>query len=163
MDQSTPQQPSRKKTILSLTVLVVLTGIVFWIFQRHWAEISAALAQLRFWQVLLVLAVGLTYPVLEGLVSWVIIRSRMPGFTVRQALELVGEPLAGRAGPAVRLGPIRRKAAGPVRMGSSICIAAVNLNSGARSFPKAKTLLVQNDHHRFASASPTRGGGIAKQ
>ena len=43
MDQSTPQQPSRKKTILSLTVLVVLTGIVFWIFQRHWAEISAAL------------------------------------------------------------------------------------------------------------------------
>ena len=87
MDQSTPQQPSRKKTILSLTVLVVLTGIVFWIFQRHWAEISAALAQLRFWQVLLVLAVGLTYPVLEGLVSWVIIRSRMPGFTVRQALE----------------------------------------------------------------------------
>ena len=51
------------------------------------AEISAALAQLRFWQVLLVLAVGLTYPVLEGLVSWVIIRSRMPGFTVRQALE----------------------------------------------------------------------------
>ena len=87
MDQSTPQQPSRKKTILSLTVLVVLTGIVFRIFQRHWAEISAALAQLRFWQVLLVLAVGLTYPVLEGLVSWVIIRSRMPGFTVRQALE----------------------------------------------------------------------------
>ena len=87
MDQSTPQQPSRKKTILSLTVLVALTGIVFWIFQRHRAEISAALAQLRFWQVLLVLAVGLTYPVLEGLVSWVIIRSRMPGFTVRQALE----------------------------------------------------------------------------
>ena len=87
MDQSTPQQPSRKKTILSLTVLVVLTGIVFWIFQRHWAEISDALAQLRFWQVLLVLAVGLTYPVLEGLVSRVIIRSRMPGFTVRQALE----------------------------------------------------------------------------
>ena len=75
MDQSTPQQPSRKKTILSLTVLVVLTGIVFWIFQRHWAEISAALAQLRFWQVLLVLAVGLTYPVLEGLVSYVIVRS----------------------------------------------------------------------------------------
>ena len=90
MDQSTPQQPSRKKTILSLTVLVVLTGIVFWIFQRHWAEISAALAQLRFWQVLLVLAVGLTYPVLEGLVSWVIIRSRMPGFTVRQALDRNG-------------------------------------------------------------------------
>ena len=33
--------------------------------------------------------------------------------TARQ-LPLVGEPLAGRAGPAVRLGPIGRKAAGPV-------------------------------------------------
>ena len=29
-----------------------------------------------------------------------------------------GEPLAGRANPAVRMGPIWRKAAGPVRMGS---------------------------------------------
>ena len=88
--------------------------------------------------------------------------------------------MAGRAGPAVRLGPIGRKAAGPVRIGSSIRIAAVNLNSGARSFPEAKTLLVQNDHHRLASGRPpsvairdislrpegvfpTRGGGIAKQ
>ena len=32
---------------------------------------------------------------------------------------LVGEPLAGRVSPAVRIGPIGRKAAGPVRMGSS--------------------------------------------
>ena len=32
---------------------------------------------------------------------------------------LVGEPLAGRVSPAVRIGPIGRKAPGPVRMGSS--------------------------------------------
>lgn len=84
---SAPQQPSRKKTLISLTVLVVLTGVVFYIFKSHWAEISAALAQLNAGQVALVLAVGLTYPVLEGIVSWVIIRSRMPDFTIRQALE----------------------------------------------------------------------------
>nr|DAV89130.1 MAG TPA: hypothetical protein [Caudoviricetes sp.] len=32
---------------------------------------------------------------------------------------LVGEPLAGRAGSAVRVGPMGRKAEDPVRMGSS--------------------------------------------
>lgn len=84
---SAPQQPSRKKAWISLAVLLVLTGVVFWIFKSHWAEISSALAQLNVWQVVLVLVVGLTYPVLEGLVSWVIIRSRMPDFTIRQALE----------------------------------------------------------------------------
>ncbi len=57
-----PQQPSRKKAILSLLVLLALTCIVVFIFSRHWAEISTALAQLSFWQVLLVLAIGLTYP-----------------------------------------------------------------------------------------------------
>ena len=63
MEQTnTPQQPSRKKAILSLLVLLALTCIVVFIFSRHWAEISTALAQLSFWQVLLVLAIGLTYP-----------------------------------------------------------------------------------------------------
>ena len=67
MEQTnTPQQPSRKKAILSLLVLLALTCVVVFIFSSHWAEISTALAQLSFWQVLLVLAIGLTYPLLEG-------------------------------------------------------------------------------------------------
>ena len=65
MEQTnTPQQPSRKKAILSLLVLLALTCVVVFIFSSHWAEISTALAQLSFWQVLLVLAIGLTYPLL---------------------------------------------------------------------------------------------------
>mgnify|MGYP000538303179 CR=1 FL=1 len=57
MEQTnTPQQPSRKKAILSLLVLLALTCVVVFIFSSHWAEISTALAQLSFWQVLLVLA-----------------------------------------------------------------------------------------------------------
>ena len=72
---------------------------------------------------------------------------------------LIGEPLAGRASPAVRLGPMGRKAAGPVRMGSSCetaCLtkdarqAAVNLDSGARSFTNAKNFA------RPIRTSPTR-------
>ena len=79
MEQTnTPQQPSRKKAILSLLALLALTCVVVFIFSSHWAEISTALAQLSFWQVLLVLAIGLTYPLLEGIVCWLIIRRRMP-------------------------------------------------------------------------------------
>ena len=75
MEQTnTPQQPSRKKAILSLLVLLALTCVVIFIFSSHWAEISTALAQLSFRQVLLVLAIGLTYPLLEGIVCWLIIR-----------------------------------------------------------------------------------------
>lgn len=47
MEQTnTPQQPSRKKAILSLLVLLALTCVVVFIFSSHWAEISTALAQL---------------------------------------------------------------------------------------------------------------------
>ena len=98
---SAPQQPSRKKTVISLLVLLALTGVVILIFKSHWAEISAALAQLNFGQVLLVLAIGLTYPLLEGVVSWVIIRSRLPGFTLRQGFD---NAFTGTFGNVVCLG-----------------------------------------------------------
>ena len=65
-----------------------------------------------------------------------------------------GEALAGRASPAVRLGPMGRKVPGPALIGSGICIAAVNRDSGARPFPIEKTSLVQHDHYRLASGSP---------
>ena len=88
MEQTnTPQQPSRKKAILSLLVLLALTCVVVFIFSSHWSEISTALAQLSFWQVLLVLAIGLTYPLLEGVVCWLIIRCRLPGFTLRRGMD----------------------------------------------------------------------------
>ena len=49
MEQTnTPQQPSRKKAILSLLVLLALTCVVVFIFSSHWAEISTALAQHSF-------------------------------------------------------------------------------------------------------------------
>ena len=88
MEQTnTPQQPSRKKAILSLLVLLALTCVVVFIFSSHWSEISTALAQLSLWQVLLVLAIGLTYPLLEGIVCWLIIRCRLPGFTLRRGMD----------------------------------------------------------------------------
>ncbi len=80
-------QPSRKKTLLSVLVLVLLTGIIVYIFKDHWGEITSALGRLGIWQVVLVLAVGLSYPLLEGGVTWLIVRSRLPRFRLRQALD----------------------------------------------------------------------------
>ena len=54
MSQPTSATPSRKKTVISLLVLLALTGIIVFMFKDHWAEITAALAQLSAWQVLVV-------------------------------------------------------------------------------------------------------------
>lgn len=102
MSQAAAQQPSRKKTVISLLVLLALTCIIVFTFKDHWAEITAALAQLSVWQVLAVLAVGISYPLLEGCVAWVIVRSRLPQFTLRQGLD-VG--WCGTFGNVVTLGP----------------------------------------------------------
>ena len=68
MEQTnTPQQPPAKKHPFSAGAAGADLCSGF-IFSSHWAEISTALAQLSFWQVLLVLAIGLTYPLLEGIV-----------------------------------------------------------------------------------------------
>ena len=88
MSQPASARPSRKKTVISLLFLLALTCVIIFMFKDHWAEITAALAQLSLWQVLAVLAVGLTYPLLEGCVAWVIIRSRLPEFKLQQGLDV---------------------------------------------------------------------------
>lgn len=85
--QNQSPAPSRKKALLSATILLALTGVLILLFQDHWAEISAALAQLSLGQVALVLALGITYPLLEGVASWLIVRSRLPGFTLRHGID----------------------------------------------------------------------------
>ena len=88
MSKPNSAAPYRKKTTFSLLVLAALTGIIVLLFKDHWAEITAALSQLSAWQVLVVLAIGLSYPLLEGCVAWVIVRSRLPQFTLRQGLDV---------------------------------------------------------------------------
>ena len=101
MSQPTSAAPSRKKTVISLLVLAALTSVIVLLFKDHWAEITAALAQLSVWQVLAVLAVGLSYPLLEGCVSFLIVRSRLPGFTFWQAID---NAWCGTFGNVVTLG-----------------------------------------------------------
>ena len=87
MSSSASPAPSRRKTLLSLGVLALLTGIVVFIFREHWAEISEALSRLTLGQGLLALAVGLSYPLLEGVSSWLIVRSRLSHFPLRQGID----------------------------------------------------------------------------
>lgn len=88
--QSTPSSaaPSRKKTLLSVLILLALTGVLVLVFKDNWDEIRAALSQLRLWQVLLVLALGLTHPLLEGVCNWIAVRSRMPHYPLRCGLDV---------------------------------------------------------------------------
>lgn len=101
MSHPTSGQPTRKKTVISLLVLLVLTCIIVFMFKDHWAEITSALSQLSLWQVLVVLAIGISYPLLEGCVAWVIVRSRIPGFTLRQGIDTAW---SGTFGNVVTLG-----------------------------------------------------------
>lgn len=87
MSSSTSPAPSRRKTLLSLGVLALLTGIVVFIFREHWTEISEALSRLTLGQGLLALAVGLSYPLLEGVSSWLIVRSRLSHFPLLQGID----------------------------------------------------------------------------
>ena len=50
---------------------------------------------------LVVLAIGLSYPLLEGCVAWVIVRSRIPGFRLRQGIDTAW---CGTFGNVVTLG-----------------------------------------------------------
>ena len=101
MNQSADSQPSRKKAVLSLLILLALTCVIVLIFRDHWADITAALTQLNLWQVLVVLALGISYPLLEGCVSYVIVRGRLPGFTLRQGID---NAWCGTFGNVVTLG-----------------------------------------------------------
>ena len=101
MSQPTSGQPSRKKTVISLLVLLALTGVIVLLFKDHWAEITSALAQLSLWQVLVVLAIGISYPLLEGCVSWLIVRSRIPDFKLWQGID---NAWCGTFGNVVTLG-----------------------------------------------------------
>ena len=102
--QNQSPAPSRKKALLSVAILLALTGVLILLFKDHWAEISAALAQLSLGQVALVLVLGITYPLLEGVASWLIVRSRLPGFTLRHGID---NAWMGTFGNVICLGPER--------------------------------------------------------
>lgn len=92
MNQNNQTQPagqfSVRRGLLSVLTLLVLTGLMFYFFKDHLSEISDALGKLNPGQAIFLLALGLTYPVIEGLVSQRILASRIPGYSFRRGLDL---------------------------------------------------------------------------
>lgn len=79
---------SVRRGLLSVLTLLVLTCLMFYIFKDHLSEISDALGRLSAGQAAFLLALGLTYPFIEGLVSQRILSSRIPGFSFFRGLDL---------------------------------------------------------------------------
>ena len=93
MTQHTDQgQPSGglsfRRSLLSVLTLLLLTGLMFLIFQDHLPEIRQAIGRLSPAQLGLLLALALTYPLIEGVISQRVLASRVPGFSFRRGLDL---------------------------------------------------------------------------
>ncbi len=101
MNQPASAAPSRKKTVLSLLMLLALTGVIVLIFRTTGPRSPPRFRSCPLWQVLVVLAIGLSYPLLEGCVAWVIVRSRIPGFRLWQGIDTAW---CGTFGNVVTLG-----------------------------------------------------------
>lgn len=84
----TTPQPSRGRAVLSVLTLAFLTGLLFYFFKDHMSEIRAALRQVTFPQILLLLALGLSFPVMESVISCRMLAGRSSHFSFRQGLEL---------------------------------------------------------------------------
>lgn len=92
MHHSNQAQPagsfSARRGLLSVLTLLLLTGLMFYIFKDHLPEIADALGHLTLGQAAFLLLLGLTYPVIEGLISQLILASRIPGYSFRRGLDL---------------------------------------------------------------------------
>lgn len=81
------QMPSRRRTLLAVCVLLLLSCVIVYVFKDNWEQIAAALGKLSLWQVAAMIAIGLTYPTLEGVVLWMLVKKRMNGFKLWQAVD----------------------------------------------------------------------------
>ena len=92
MSSPHPAQPDSKlslrRGLFSVLTLVALTGLMFYIFKDHMSEISAALHSLTIGQTALLLLLGLTYPLMEGIINQRVLSSRVPNYPFLRGLDL---------------------------------------------------------------------------
>ena len=119
MSSSASPAPSRRKTpALAGRSGPLLTGIVVFIFREHWAEISGGAEPAHLRAGGLALAVGLSYPLLEGVSSWLIVRSRLPHFpTAAGHRQRMDGDLRQCGGPRRRVGAVSDVVSPPARAG----------------------------------------------
>ena len=78
------------KTIaISVATLLILSLLVFWVFQDHYQEILRNIQAVNVPELLLLLGMGVAYHMLESAVCVTLVRRRLPMFSFRQATEVV--------------------------------------------------------------------------
>lgn len=78
----------QKNLWVSAAMLILLPLLVFLVFRSHFQEILDQIRAIPAAAVLLLLALGLAYQLLESAASLTLIKSRLPDFSLGQALEV---------------------------------------------------------------------------
>lgn len=86
-----------KKVSVSMITLLCLTAFVLFLFRDNWGEISGAFKVLSAPDILRLFGLGTSYQLLDGLVCWCLVRTAVPTFTYRQALEVIYLGVFGRS------------------------------------------------------------------
>lgn len=78
----------RKNMWTGLAMLILLPVLIVWVFRDHYQEIWDNIRAIRTGGVLLLLGLGLAYQLLEAAAGLTLIRSQLPAFSFRQAVEV---------------------------------------------------------------------------
>ena len=78
-----------KKITASVITILCLTAILVLIFRDNIADISAAFRGLSWTDILCLLAMGISYQLLDGLACLILVRTVHPAFSYRQSLEVI--------------------------------------------------------------------------
>ncbi len=94
-------RPTFRRAVLSLLTLLILTGLMVYIFKDNLPEMRTALARLSLPQIAALLGLGLTFPLLEAVICQKMVSTRLPGYSYRRALDVT---FLGTFGNVVALG-----------------------------------------------------------
>lgn len=78
----------QKNIWVSLAMLILLPLLVFWVFRGHYQEIRDNIRAIPASEALLLLGLGVSYQFLESAAGLTLIRSQLPDFSFRQAVEV---------------------------------------------------------------------------
>lgn len=78
----------RKNLWTGLGMLILLPLLVFWVFRGHYQEIWDNIRTVRTGKLLILLGLGIAYQMLEAAAGLTLIRSRLPDFSFRRAVEV---------------------------------------------------------------------------
>lgn len=77
-----------KSIIVSVSTLFVLGLLVFWVFRDDYQEIVENIGSVRVVDLLVLLSIGILYQLLDSLICLVLVRSKLHGFRLRQAMAV---------------------------------------------------------------------------